>query len=644
MSARIRVLYAEDDPAHADLTQAHFARTAPEFEIEIVDRGEAFQERVRGNPNAYDALLLDNHLPDMDGIDVLRNLLRSEIKLPVVMVTGVGDEKLVVEALRLGAYDYVPKTDSRLETLPVVLRSAIARFRESKAPGQAIAEPPRHILYIEELQSEVDATLLHFAQVAPHFRVDVIRSCEEALRLLARRHDFDLVLLDLQMPGMSGLELLRSARYCGASLPFVCIANSNDEETAIAALKLGAYDYVIRSENYLTQLAHCIDHSITRFQLDQLNHRLQAELDERKRAEDALQESRIRLEIAVRAANIGFFDWNIRTSSVFYSLEWKSQLGYQDDELENSLATWENLLHDNDRERMIARVRNLLENPSQIYEEEFRLRHKDGTYRWILARGTIQFGADGKPDRMLGSHIDITERKLVEDRLERNKEKLRALAARLEKVREEDRKRIAREIHDELGQALTGIKIDLAWLSAHIPADQAGIHERLARMRSLVNPTIESVRKICTELRPGVLDDLGLVAAIEWQAGEFTNRTGIITHFIADPETIEVGPELSTALFRIFQESLTNVARHADATIVDVLLKTDAEELLLEIKDNGRGITEREVFESDSLGLLGVQERAHKFGAEVVITGTTGEGTTISVKIPIEREAVLETT
>lgn len=638
MNGRIRVLYAEDDPAHADLTRAHFAMTTPDFEFQIVDRGADCEALLKTRESDYDVLLLDNHLPDMDGIDVLRNLVHAEVKLPVVMVTGMGDERLAVEALRLGAFDYVPKNSNHLELLPAVLRGAVSSRLDKKTAGQTVVESRRRILYIDDMQKDIDETVRYFAREAPHFNIEVFRSCEEALRLLARRHDFDLVLLELQMPGMSGLEMLRSARYCGADAPFVCITSSSNEETAVAAMKLGAYDYVIRGENYLAQLEHCVDHAIARFQLDRMNRRLQAELDERIRTETALKESRTQLELAIRAANVGFFDWNIPTSAVFYSREWKSQLGYGDNDLVHHFQTWQSLLHPDDRENMLAVLKSYLDNPKQGYEVEFRMLHKDGTYRWILARGAMETDAEGKPSRMRGSHLDITERKIVEDRLNRSRDQLRALAARLEKVREEDRTRIAREIHDELGQALTGIKIDLSWLSGKIPADQPDIHERLNRMRSLVNPTIEMVRKICTELRPGVLDDLGLVAALEWQAQEFKTRTGIITHFTADPETIVVGPELSTALFRIFQESLTNVARHSRAKEVDVLLKTDEEELLLEIKDNGRGITEREVFESQSLGLLGLQERAHMFGGEVVITGTTGEGTTIAVKIPIQRE------
>jgi signal transduction histidine kinase len=211
---------------------------------------------------------------------------------------------------------------------------------------------------------------------------------------------------------------------------------------------------------------------------------------------------------------------------------------------------------------------------------------------------------------------------------------LRALAAHLQSVREEERVRIAREVHDELGQALTGVKYDLAWLARGLPEDLTELREKARGMLSLLDTTIRTIRRIFTELRPSVLDELGLVAAIEWHAQEFQSRTSIECHVSTTLTDLPLDGELSTALFRICQESLTNVARHADATHVTVRLSADEERLILCVEDNGRGITEQEQTGTTSLGLLGMKERAFLLGGQLSIEGEPGAGTTVTVRMP----------
>lgn len=232
---------------------------------------------------------------------------------------------------------------------------------------------------------------------------------------------------------------------------------------------------------------------------------------------------------------------------------------------------------------------------------------------------------------------DIIERRQAEDQLRSSHEQLRALAAHLQSVREEERTRIARNIHDELGQGLTGLRMDLAWLAGRIREEQKPLLEKTKLMTTLVDTMIQEVREIATELRPGVLDDLGLAAAIEWEAREFQSRAGIRCQVTLPVEEIPIDPARSTTLFRIFQEILTNVARHAGATSVNAGLKEDAGNLILEVRDNGRGITEGEISDPKSVGLLGMRERALVFGGEIKITGTPGKGTTVTVRIPLQR-------
>lgn len=213
-------------------------------------------------------------------------------------------------------------------------------------------------------------------------------------------------------------------------------------------------------------------------------------------------------------------------------------------------------------------------------------------------------------------------------------DQLRALAARLQTVREEERTTVAREIHDELGQALTAIKIDLTAVLRELPTDEGPIVQRSQSTLILLDEAIESVRKIATELRPGILDDLGLVAAVEWAAEEFQARTGTKCEVSLPDADIAMDPECTTALFRIFQETLTNVARHAKATKVSARLSKESGNVFLEVQDNGRGIDEKHLSAARSLGIMGMRERALLLGGDFTVRGAPGKGTTVEVRIP----------
>jgi signal transduction histidine kinase len=221
---------------------------------------------------------------------------------------------------------------------------------------------------------------------------------------------------------------------------------------------------------------------------------------------------------------------------------------------------------------------------------------------------------------------ELAERELTEQRLRASEEKLRALAAHLQSIREEERIHIAREIHDELGQALTGLKFDI---------NKLGKGEATAQLSLSIDRIINSVRRIASGLRPEVLDEMGLAAAVEWQGREFSRRTGIRCVIDIEPGFVDPDKERSTALFRIFQELLTNVARHANATKVAVRM-WDGGTLHLKVEDNGRGIQEKEFESPKSLGLLGLRERVLAFGGSIDVRGQEGKGTCVSVSIPTE--------
>ena len=246
----------------------------------------------------------------------------------------------------------------------------------------------------------------------------------------------------------------------------------------------------------------------------------------------------------------------------------------------------------------------------------------------------------GELNRMLDARARAdAETRVLSAAIEASREQLRGLTASLLLAREEERTMIAREIHDTLGQSLTALKMDVAWIGRRLPDGMPATVAKLAAMTSLIDETVVTVRRLATELRPGVLDDLGLAAAVEWQAQEFEHRTGIHCALCARVDDGALDPLVSTAAFRIFQESLTNVARHSRASSVAVTLERLDSELILEVHDDGVGIAPADASNVRSIGLAGMRERAQLLGGGFSITGAAGDGTTVRVRIPWREKA-----
>jgi PAS domain S-box-containing protein len=231
---------------------------------------------------------------------------------------------------------------------------------------------------------------------------------------------------------------------------------------------------------------------------------------------------------------------------------------------------------------------------------------------------------------------EIVVRKSAEDGLIETQKLLRNVNRRLEIIREEERKKIALEMHDELGQILTVLQLDLAWLSLRIPKEHGLLIEKVNGMEDSIRDVLQSVKRILSELRPPVLDEFGIVAAVEWQAKKFQNRTGIECTVTSNSQSSALDWDLSTTLFRIMQECLTNIARHANATEVRVDCSVGDESVKLIVGDNGRGITQDQISDPESLGLIGMRERLHPLNGTLTIKGAKGQGTIISVSVPVK--------
>jgi PAS domain S-box-containing protein len=271
---------------------------------------------------------------------------------------------------------------------------------------------------------------------------------------------------------------------------------------------------------------------------------------------------------------------------------------------------------------------------------EYRYRRRDTGASWI---GSLSYSpvraADGSITGAVITARDVTDRKSADEALRQSekvalqREQFQALAVRLRRAREEERTRVSRDLHDQIGQILTAIKLDLTWMNRRLPKANDELRERLHSTIGLINEGVRSVRKICSGLRPGVLDDLGLAAAIEWQANEFGSRTGIDCMVSVPAADLTLEGDQATEFFRIFQECLTNIIRHAEAKTVRVLLDEHDGELVLVVADDGKGFRESDV--SESLGFLGMKERAQVCGGCLEITSAPGSGTTITLRVPM---------
>lgn len=230
---------------------------------------------------------------------------------------------------------------------------------------------------------------------------------------------------------------------------------------------------------------------------------------------------------------------------------------------------------------------------------------------------------------------ELIEKQQVEEMLKKSFDELRELASHLQDIREEERANMAREIHDELGQQLTGMKMDMTWLLKKIsPTENNQVQEKLSSTIGLLDDTIKTVRKIATDLRPSILDDLGLLAAIEWHAQEFERRFGISTTFKSEVQRLDFSPRTAIGLFRICQESLTNIARYSSAKNVSIILQEESDQIALKISDDGIGFDPDKIRNKKTLGLLGMNERALMMGGEFEISSIEGKGTLVAVKVP----------
>lgn len=439
------------------------------------------------------------------------------------------------------------------------------------------------------------------------------------MRAALGREPWDLVLSDYQLPRFSAAGALQILKESGLDLPLIVITSSGGEEVAVEAMRAGAHDYLLKTN--LTRLVPAIEREVREAEGRRARRRAEELLSYvSMHARCLLWHARVRLD----ERGAGGVRWDIEVSDQrgaqrFLPLRLRRGERYEEAWLRSKLAE--------DRTRMDALSTSTLQSGERCYSQEFRCRRADGELQWLFEDVHIEPLGEGEW-RLVGVCTDITRQK-------RTEEELRALSARLQAAREEERSQIAREVHDDLGQMLSCLKMDLTWLAQRLPARELLLHAKAKNLLAMVDEMVASVRRIATELRPAILDTLGLAAAIEWQIAEFAQRTGIrcATSWLED---LSLSDEGSIAVFRIVQEALANVARHSGATRLRISLAQANGMAVLTFRDNGRGITGSEAGDPGAIGIAGMRERASLAGGEVAIEGVPGKGTTVTVRIPLE--------
>lgn len=637
MRSLLPVLYAEGNPVDADLTRSHFEAHAPEFGIEIVTTAADFLSAAHKRRHA--ALIIAQKLPDMDGLNVLKLLVLEAIDTPVILITEWGDGDLASQALRLGADDYVPKRQGYLNALPKQLREVIDRRRR---PGGAMPRArARRVLVIADKHAEPGALGRQLTATAPHLSVETITTASQAIAMLNER-DFDLVISDHCPPEIDAFELMVEIRQRGWRTPFIVVANTAPEELVVSAFKLGASDVVLKHARHYAELALRIDLAIDRHDLSLANERAADELSERKRILAALREGEKQLNLALEAGRVGLWSRHIVSGQTQFSSRWKAQLGYSDDEILNDSNEWDSRCHPDDLASLKTLTTRYLAAPWPNFTFEYRLRHRDGNWRWYMAHADLEFDESGRPMRMLGSQVDISTLKEQQAELSSASARLQQLSRKLLDVQERERRHLARELHDEIGQVLTVAKMQLQ--SVALAREAVPILAQIQEPIMLLDRLLAQVRSLSLDLRPPMLDDLGLVAGLHWLLQQHPARPGApLVQLTADPGLRRCEAHIETACFRIAQEALTNSIRHSRATRISLSLSTQTNALRLTVRDDGRGFdaaaARTRAEQGGSLGLLGMHERASLAGGKLTLLSAPGRGTEVEAVFPLSNPA-----
>lgn len=598
----LSILLVDDNPDDRALVARELQREFPGVRVQQIIDAKGMERVLEAGD--FDLVITDYQLRWTDGLAVLSAIKERCPECPVIMFTGTGTEEVAVQAMKAGLDDYIIKTPQHFGRLPGVIRSSLEGIRQRRL----LKETEGALRLLGATAEQVSDSII---VTGKDFKITYVNKAAKEL------FGYTLQELEGQTPDILNAEpssediqndLYRRVSL-GASYSGVCLNRRKDGTTFICEFKVtpmwdegGICGYI----------------------------GIQRDITERRRAEELLRESEEKYRLLLENAGMGIGYYDLEGNILFLNLRAASYLFGDPDEFAGKAADevfgqeWGSRIR-----RRIAEISR--SGVVRQYEDEVTLpagqRCFSSTYGSISDAGGDIIGVQ------IISH-DITDRKEMEETLRRSETQLRALSARLSRVEEEERRRLARELHDRVGQNLTALSLNLNIVRGHLVSEQAA--ERLEDSLRLLEETVERVRDVMADLRPSVLDDYGLLAAIRWYGERFSRRTGIEVRVEGEELVSRLPTEVETELFRICQEALTNVAKHAEASEVVVTVDAEDEEIHLVVRDNGTGFDHTALQDAETLpgwGLMSMRERALAVGGRLLVGSEPGSGTRIAVEL-----------
>lgn len=482
------------------------------------------------------------------------------------------------------------------------------------------------LLLVEDSADDAALILLQLELAAIWPRI-VHRRVETAaaLRTALAEESWDVVISDYNLPRFGAEGVLAELAGHDAGLPVIVVSGFVGEESAAAVIKAGADDFVMKGN--LGRLAPVIQRALRDAATRREHHAAQA----------ALQRSEKRLRAITDAMPEAVFVVDPRGRLRWMNPEAERLLGWREEDLIDRAV--HDVIHRAAADAppsppdLCCSLRALRDGHTHRNDDDTFL-HKSGAPVPVSYVAT-PLVEDGRVVGVVTAIRNIAAQKQARLDLLEARQRSQTLAAHLQSAREQERTRIARELHDQLGQMLTALKIDVTWLREHLPREDAPSQDKIAGMKRLIDDTLQWVRRMSSELRPVMLDDLGLGAAIEWLLEEFASRHGIACRLEGADDDIDLADDCATAAFRIVQEALTNVARHAGARALHVRLAQRDDRLAIRIADDGRGFDPEQPRARSSFGLIGIRERAEMLGGCCTLRSAPGQGTTLDIELPL---------
>jgi PAS domain S-box-containing protein len=605
-----RILHVEDSISDAEIVQRILKKAGLNFKYFIADNKEKFIYGLKEfNPNV---ILCDHSLPQFDSVSAFETYKELNDEIAFLLVTGSVSEEYAVEMMRNGIDDYLLKEN--LQRLPQAIENAFTKREKEKL---------RKIAEAKLAQSEL---LLNKAQQIAHIG-SLERNLETHKEVWSQEIYRILGLLPEEVEPSK--EMLLSFIH-PEDIAFV---KSNIEQGRKELRDMSFFNRIIRKNGAIRHV-----HFESKFEFDKQDkpikiHGVIQDITEKVLADKEKEFDKKNLSALINNTSDLMWsvdrDFNLITSNEAFDNRIKHLIG-------KSIIKGNNVFPPEFSAEQLVRFK-------QFYERAFsgetftEIEYNEGIY------SEISFYPICKENEVIGTACyahDITERKKNEEEILQKNEQLKNLTAHLQQVREEERTTISREIHDELGQQLTALKMDIDWVRHKQNNPDEAVASKLQEMLQMSDGIINTIRRISSDLRPAIIDDLGLIAALEWKCNDFEEKMGIQCQFFSNVKERKFENDFGINAYRILQETLTNVSRHAAAKSVTVSVSENETELCLEIDDDGKGISNENIGNGKTLGIIGMRERAALLGGKLIITGKKNKGTSTKLILPLKNEYI----